>query len=372
MSKTFTALMVLMGTIIGAGILGIPYVVSQSGFPIGIMHIVFLGALMALIMLYLGEVILRTKGNHQLSGYAEKYLGKRGKLLMFIAFAAGIYSAILAYLIAEGKSLSYLIFNSPVHQFELGIIFWIFLSAITYFGIKALEEGDTVGVIVVFIMIISISVYFSSKINITNLTSIFSSNLFVPFGVVLFAFLGFSAIPEIKRILNKEQKPLRGIIITAYLLTALIYLIFAAVVLGFMGNKTPEVATIALGKPFIVLGMITMFTAYLSLSVAMIDSYRFDFKKSKRISWFLTIIIPLILFIILTLTNNATFTQVLSIGGIVSGGLTAVIILFMAEKAKRVGRIKPYYSIPYSQVLKWFIIAIFVLAAILEIKNIIL
>jgi amino acid permease len=115
-----------------------------------------------------------------------------------------------------------------------------------------------------------------------------------------------------------------------------------------------------------------MFTAYLSLSVAMIDSYRFDFKKSKRVSWFLTIIIPLILFIILSLTNNAAFTQVLSIGGIVSGGLTAIIVLFMAEKAKTKGNIKPYYSIPYSRVLKWFIIAIFVLAAILEIKNIIL
>jgi amino acid permease len=370
MSKTFTALMVLMGTIIGAGILGIPYVVSQSGFPIGIMHIVLLGILMAIIMLYLGEIVLRTKGNHQLSGYAEKYLGKKGKILMFLAFAAGIYSAILAYLIAEGKSLSYLIFNSPIHQFELGIIFWIFLSAITYFGIKALEEGDTVGVIVVFTMIVSISVYFANKISITNLTSIFPSNLFVPFGVVLFAFLGFSAIPELKRILDKEQKPLRGIIITAYLLTALIYIIFAAIVLGFMGNKTPEVATIALGKPFIVLGMITMFTAYLSLSVAMIDSYRFDFKKSRRVAWLCTIIIPLILFIILSLTNNAAFTQVLGIGGILSGGLTAVIVLFMAEKAKTKGKIKPYYSIPYSKLFKWLITAIFALAAILEIKNI--
>lgn len=370
MSKTFTALMVLMGTIIGAGILGIPYVVSKSGFPIGILHIILLGTLMAIIMLYLGEVILRTKGNHQLSGYAEKYLGKRGKLLMFFAFAAGIYSAILAYLIAEGKSLSYLIFNSPSYQFELGIIFWIFLSAITYFGIKALEEGDTVGVIVVFAMIISISIYFSTKINMTNLTSVFPGNFFVPFGVVLFAFLGFSAIPEIKRVLDKEQKPLRGIIITAYLLTAMIYIIFAAVVLGFMGNKTPEIATIALGKPFIVLGMITMFTAYLSLSVAMIDSYRFDFRKSRRVSWFLTIIIPLILFIILSLTNNAAFTQVLGIGGIVSGGLTAIIVLFMVEKAKAKGDIKPYYSIPYSKLFKWFVIAIFILAAIIEMGNI--
>jgi amino acid permease len=115
--------------------------------------------------------------------------------------------------------------------------------------------------------------------------------------------------------------------------------------------------------------MITMFTAYLSLSVAMTDTFRFDFKKSRRVAWLCTIIIPLILFIILSLTNNAAFTKVLSIGGIVSGGLTAVLVLFMAEKAKTKGDIKPYYSIPCPRLLKWFIILIFILAAILEIKN---
>lgn len=373
MGKAFIALMVLMGTIIGAGILGIPYVAMQSGFPIGAAHIIIIGALMAVLMLYLGEVVLRTKQSHQLPGLASKYLGKQGKLWMFIAIAFGIYSAILAYLIAEGRSLSYLIFNSPNYQLQLGILFWIALSAITYFGIKALEEGDTVGVILVFVTIISISVYFANKIDLSNLAGVFPDKMFIPFGVVLFAFLGFTAIPEIERVLGNDKKPMKKVIIAAYALTAVIYIIFTAIVIGYMGGNTPEIATISLGKPFIFLGMLTMFTAYLSLSIALIDTFRLDFRKTRNKAWLYTISIPLLLFVILSLANSAAFTAVLGIGGVISGGLTAILILAMVKKAKAEGGIKkPEYSMPYSKIILYVLSAIFIIGAVIEIINILI
>ncbi len=370
MSKSFAALCILMGTVVGAGILGLPYVVMKSGFAIGVFHIVFLAVIMAVMMLYLGEIALRTKSTHQLPGYAQKYLGLQGKRWMFIALAFGIYSAIIAYLIGEGRSLSYLIFDSGAYQLEMGILFWLFLSAITYFGIKALEEGEMVGVIFVFIMIIAISVFFANKVDPANLMDVFPTNFFAPFGVALFAFLGFAAIPEIERVLGKDKKPMRNIIIFAYALIALIYIIFTAIVLGYRGDFTPEVATIALGKPFIVLGMITMFTAYLSLSVAMIDAIRFDYKQSRARAWFYTIIVPLLGFIVLSLTGSAAFTKVLGIGGALSGGLAAIMILFMVRSAKKKGDSKTTYSMPYSDWIAWPLIIIFVLGALMEVKNI--
>ena len=370
--KNFAALAVLLGTIIGAGILGIPYVVMKSGFTAGVLQIIIIGALMATIMLYLGEVTLRTKTNHQLPGYAYKYLGKSGKFWMLIAFAFGIFSALLAYIIAEGRSLSYLIFNSPAYELQLGIAFWIFLSTITYFGIKALEEGEIVGVLLVFTMIISISAYFANKIDLNNLTYLFPSELFAPIGVILFAFLGFAAIPEVKQVLGEHKKSLKKTIITAYAIAALIYIIFAAIVIGYKGDFVPEIATIGLGKPFIFFGMLTMFTAYLALSTAMIDMIRLDFQKSRKTAWLCTILIPAVAFIVLSLAKQATFIKVLSIGGVVSGGLTAILILFMAEKAKLKGEITPPYSMPHSKIFYWILIALFILGAIVEIKNILL
>ena len=69
------AISTFVWTIIGAGILGIPYVVAQAGLWTGIVVIVALGLVSMILYLYLGEITLRTKGFHQLTGYSEKYLG---------------------------------------------------------------------------------------------------------------------------------------------------------------------------------------------------------------------------------------------------------------------------------------------------------
>ena len=62
-------------------------------------------AALLLVNLMAGEIVLRTKKQHQLTGYAEKYLGKWGKRLMMFSMAFSIYGALTAYLIGEGEVL---------------------------------------------------------------------------------------------------------------------------------------------------------------------------------------------------------------------------------------------------------------------------
>jgi amino acid permease len=114
-----------------------------------------------------------------------------------------------------------------------------------------------------------------------------------------------------------------------------------------------------------------MFTAYFALSIALIDALRFDYKLSKNSSWLIVSIIPLILYIILTFTNSTNFTNVLGIGGVISGGLTAILILLMVPKAKLNGDRKPEYTLPYSKLLTFFLILIFAIATLAEIWSII-
>src|SRR3989344_4255301 len=165
MVKTFTAVCIVIGTIIGAGFLGIPYVAMQSGFTIALFHLIIVGIIITLSMLYLGEVILRTKEPHQLIGYAEKYLGKRGKKLMSFSLIFGIYSALTAYLIAQGESWSYLLFSNASHSLAAGLLFWFFLSIFVYFGLKALEEAEPLVVSLIAILIASIAVFIFHKID---------------------------------------------------------------------------------------------------------------------------------------------------------------------------------------------------------------
>jgi len=60
-----------------------------------------------------------------------------------------------------------------------------------------------------------------------------------------------------------------------------------------------------------------------------------------------------------------SFTRILSIGGVVSGGLIGVLVLFMVKKAKKKGNRKPEYSIP----VNWWIIGLLSLIFILGILS---
>lgn len=372
MEKSFIAITALIGTIIGAGILGLPYAIQKTGFFPGIVIMLCIAVMIILSKLYLGEITLRTKTNHQLSGYAEKYLGKKGKYLMFYSLAFGIYSALLAYLIGESESLSYLIFGSSQYAFYCGVAFWLLMSIFVYSGISSLRKGEPIGVILTIITVISIAVFTANKINLANLSYMNWNNIFAPFGVILFAFLGFSAIPEVKRLLGKNTSKMKKVILTATITAFVIYAVFTAAVLGFKGSETPEIATLALGIPFVVLGMITMFTAYLALSVAFMDNLIYDFRKSKPIAWLYTIGIPIFLFAILSFLKLTDFIKIIGIGGVISGGVTAILILAMIKRAKLKGARKPEYSIYYARWIEVILTALFVLGIIWEIVYLIL
>ena len=232
MKKTFIAFTALLGTIIGAGILGIPYSFMKAGALIGTIHLFFIGIIITLITLYLAEIILRTKGQHQLSGYAEVYLGKKGKMLMLFSVIFGLLSALTAYLIGEGESIKSIL-GSSINPIVFGLLFWIFITAISYLGSRALRRGDFIGVSALFIVFIFIIIKYIPRINYSNLSSINLNNLFFPFGIILFAYLAFSIIPEIKSILSSNKKSMKKIIIISYSSVFLIYIIFSLIVLGF-------------------------------------------------------------------------------------------------------------------------------------------
>ena len=346
-NKTFLAgISILIGIAIGAGVLGIPYVVSKSGFLIGALHIILIGAIILLANLYLGEVVLRTKGKHQLGGYAKKYLGKTGSIVMSFAIILSIYSAIIAYLIGISDSISFLFFGNFNYSILIGILFGIFMSYLLWRGLKALKTFEKFGVSAIFIIFILMAIFFTKKISFDNLTTINTNFLFLPFGVVLFALLSFSAIPEINLILKKDKILMKKILVTGTLITILFYILFALIIVGFKGVETPEIATIALGPIFIMLGIFTMFTSYLALGNALQDHLIYDLKFKKIKSWFLSSLIPIFIFLAIIIFKYFTFSKILSIGGAVFGGLIAVLILFIVKKAKVKGNRKPEYKIP--------------------------
>jgi len=356
----FSAVFTLVGTIIGAGVLGLPYVFAQSGFLIGAFWLIFLGVVMTFLNLWIGEITLRTKQIHQLTGYAEKYLGKTARNIMLIAIIIGVYSALLAYLIGEGQSLSRLFFGNTGYAFLFGLVFWGVMAILLQGGLSRLKSLEFWSVIFILAALFFSFLFLLPDVNKENLVQTNFTNVFFPFGIVLFALLGFNSVPELTREIGKNRKMLKKVIIIGSLIPIVSYLMFSFVIVGVLGGSVSEVSTISFsglfGKLLILFGIFTMMTSFFVLSFALRDSFIFDFNK-KKFSFLYVSIVPLLLYLFVSFFDLAGFVRILGLGGVISGGLTGILILLMVRKAQIKGDVKPEYSIP----INWFIIAILTL-----------
>jgi len=365
--KFFAAVSTMTGMIIGAGFLGIPYVVARSGFLIGLIQIILIGIVLMIMKLYLGEILLRTKKTHQLPGLAKIYLGKWGGRVMFGSMLMAMYLSLIAYLIGEGESFSYLIFGNFNYVLYFSLGFWVLLSVFVYHGLRALKKGETVGLIIVLIILALITGLYGGKMNMDNLAYNNFGSAFIPVGVVMFAFLGFSAIPEALRVLRRNEKLMRKSILIAATIPIIFYILFTLIVVGYKGLDTPQIATIALGKPFILLGIFTIYTAFFGLTMAMRDIYRFDLGYSKFKSWALSCAIPLALFLVVFFFKLANFIQILGFTGAIFGTLNGVLVLLMVKKARKLGKRKPEYTVKLPSWVIWLLMAFLVAGLVFQI-----
>ncbi len=365
--QLFTAVSIITGTCIGAGFLGIPYVTAKAGFLTTLIYIVLFSIILLFVNLCLGEIILRTKKNHQLTGYAEKYLGKKGKYIMLYATKFVIFAAIVAYTIGVGGSISLLIFGNLKYFIPIGVLFGLFMSALIWKGMSILKIFEKAGVIISLTLLLSICVIFFNKVNLSNLAYINLEFVLLPFGVILFSMMSFFAIPEAKLVLNGDKKLMKKAIIIGTLLPALFYLIFTFIVVGFKGSQTPEIATFALGGIFVFMGIIAMFTSYLSLGNALKQNYIFDFKNSKKKAWFKAAILPIGIFLLTQIFKEFfSFIRVISLGGVVSGGVIAILVLIIHKRAEKLGDRRPEFLLPISKTLIIILSLIFASGIILE------
>ena len=363
--KLLKSIATLSGAVIGAGIFGIPYVFSQAGFFTGLINLFFLGIVFLIVNLYVGEISLRTKGKHQIVGYAEKYLGKWGKTTMLITGMIAVYGALVAYATAEGEIFS-TVFG--INSLVASLVFIGVMIYIVYQGINSVTKWElylNAGIIVIALVMFIICFF---HINPENLTGFSLTKIFVPYGVIMFAFLGMEAIPDLRETLNSHKKLLKKSIIIGSLIPLAIYLLFTIAVLGVTGANTSEVATLELGNQLgnsiLYLGNIfaifAMATSFLVMALAMFWVYNVDYKI-KPLTTSLLVFIPTIL---LTIIKPGSFIQLLAISGAIAGGIQGILVILMHRKAVKMGKRKPEYSIKSYLLIDIIIGLVFILGVI--------
>ncbi|MFA7662956.1 MAG: aromatic amino acid transport family protein [Patescibacteria group bacterium] len=370
--RFFKAVAVLVGTTVGAGIFGLPYAIAKVGLLAGIIYIIIIGLAVLGVNLAYGEVVIRTRGKHQMSGYAEKYLGSSGKWIIAASLILGIYGALLAYMIGVGNFLYDILGPTLGGSATIySVIFWMLASLAVFRGLGMMASLELIMVEVAIFIIVFVSGVSLFNVNINNF---FYSNIkefFYPFGIVLFALGGATAIPTMKEILGHRYKELKLASIVGLIIPVAIYILFSIAVVGVSGTNTTEQALRGLvpylGNWVVVLGglfgIIAMSTSFMILSQILRETYVKDYDVPPILASFFVILAPLLIF----LSGMNSFAQVVGISGSLLSGIQGILIILMYYRAKKMGKKFVFYNINIPLWLGFAMCLLFVLGIVYQV-----
>ena len=356
----FETIALLVGGVIGAGYLGIPFVVARLGLLAGLALIIVTGLLIMLVFLAVAEISLRTRAMHQIPGYVSKYLGRRFRTFIYTVVFLGGYGAMLAFLVGEGQVLS-AIFGGPPLAYSLA--FFAVTAFFIFRGLRTIKRVDLFLTILMFTTVVLIALLSSRALSFEKPHEINLVALLPAYGVMLFAFLGATVVPEMRLALKGQEKKLSKAIIIGSIIPIIIYLIFTVVVVGVNGGETTEIATIGLGQALgrhveiigNILAAITMLTGFLGIALALKEIFRYDLRFHKNTAWAATVFVPLLLF----LAGIKSFVDILAIVGSLFGGLIGIFLVLTWWKAEKHGDRKPEFVLPHKKLFGYTLLLVF-------------
>lgn len=329
----------LIGTVVGVGIFGLPYVFSQAGYVFGLIELVIIAALSLLTYFIYADLLAVNKGHVRFVAVVSNQLGPLGRAIATTAFYGSLWGAMLAYIIIGGQFLSNVL-RPLLHgqDFVYQIAFWIIASVCMIGGTLFVRRLQAFLIPVFFVMIAALALFALPNLHLDYLATMEPTNILMPFGALIFAFSGFSAVPESREALGRRKTQIRSSLILGVTLVAVLYALFTFAVVGMTGPFTSvqsvdglRLATGAWLSIFVsIIGLCTVFTAFISVGTSLMNSLIYDFRGRYLSSWWLTVTIPLCVF----LFGARDFINVIGTTGGLLGGLCGIVLLVAYERAR--------------------------------------
>lgn len=365
----------MVGSIVGAGIFGLPYVFAQSGPGIGAAWLLGLGTVMVVLFLMYAEIVIQTPGIHRLGGYVNIYLGPRWKnfAVALLVFALG--GAMLAYVVIGSQFLHVLLFPVfPAPQWAYAMVLAVAVAAMTWRGTKITSRAE--GVVVGFLLFLFLFAILMAlpSMNPANLTVIHWDEGLLPYGVVLFSLAGLGIVAEMKDILGPVQKHrLPSAVVFGLFLIIALYLVFSVSVVGVTGSATTPAAftglSLALGGTFgfvsAFLGSLTLFSVFSMSSLQLQNALRFDVKLPHGPTWAAVSLVPITLYLI----GFRHFIGIIGFVGAVFSGSLSIIVVIMYERMRRSGVCREHRCLNIPSFLSVLVVALFAVGIVVEILS---
>ncbi|MEG0378472.1 MAG: aromatic amino acid transport family protein, partial [Eubacterium sp.] len=344
-----------VGCTIGAGCLGTAYSARFAGFPVITFWLIVSCILTTISMLYVAETSLRTRKLIQLPGLAEKYTGKIGKILIFLAVILNSFSCLIAYINGSGNIFSQLL---GVPNWVGTFMFLIPAGLVTWFGLKAVGMAGKYmsSIMIVLIILLCGASIINKNADATRLLMQDWKYAIPIFNVAAFSYIGQYLVPDFARGMSHDPKKLApSLFIGQGISAVLLILIPLGCFIIAPAEELTEVATIGWGRA---LGLWAFFTANIFALIAMFTSFCpitqtlvsnivdfFSLKSDSDVKIRLPIMLGVIAIpLVLVLGGFVGFVDAIYFSGTFAAAIMAILPVFMVNKARKTGDVEPDWN----------------------------
>ncbi len=385
------ALMVA-GSCIGAGMLGLPILTGLVGFFPSILLFIIAWFFMTATGLLIVEVNQWFDEPPNFITMVSKLLGRTGKFTCWILYLFLFYSLLVAYIAGSGIHTSSILnminINSP-YWFG-SVIFVIIFGFVVYLGTKQVDFLNRVlmiGKILTYLCLIIIGLYF---VDTTFLNHVDLKYSFVALPILITSFGFQNTIPTISRYLDGNIKRIKQAIIIGSLFTLIIYIFWQVIALGILpisgkygilqsytdGMDAAQsiknyVNSIWIGTFATILAFFAMLTSFLIQTLTLVhflgDGMNIQRQKRENAYLCLIALAPPLIFAII---DPTIFYSALSFaGGICAVTIFGIIPVLMVWRGRYYKNIRSNYCVKGGKPLLVILFSIALFIAFYQIKQ---
>lgn len=320
---------------VGDGVFALPFIFYTAGWLLSLCYIALLTVLVSTAHIIYLKTLEREDEKERLLGLTKKYFGTTGFWIGFFAIVIGLLLTLVAYLIL-GTQFIHLALPAVRMRYAF-VAFWLFISFIALQSDKEVRTLELVGIGCTALIIIVIFASAWPNILFPGVPAINWSNLFLPFGAVLFSLAGWTSIEPAyesrKRGGKRSFDPWRALAMGT-VFAALLYIMFAAGIIGSAGMITPDTASGLASWPLwkkdmlAILGLVAVATVYLPISREIKNALERDLHWPRGSSRPLVVLFPPALVLL-------GFNNFLMIVGLVGGAFLSLQYLLIISVGRR-------------------------------------
>jgi len=331
---------ILASLIVGAGMFSLPHVFVRTGVIYGFIALLFFTWVSISLNARYAKIIDQNGTNNRFAGYAKKYLGQTGYVSALVFALGGIVFALTVY-IALATSFFTLVF--PSFPAVIGaLVFWVIGTIIVFLGTKNASTASIAVFVAMTIIIILFGLFALVRGGADNLSTLVLfdySNLFLPFGPLLFALSGRAALSSIREGYKEKEYSLQNFqkaIRLGVVIPAIIYIVFVVAVIALSpAGVTPDAVTGLTALPawglaaIGILGLLAILDSYVLLGMEFAGVVSKDVRTSRTVSYLLLAIIPIAIYFL----GSSDFLLLVGIAGGVFLAAESIMVILMGQRA---------------------------------------